>query len=101
MGVIPAGTKLTPRPEWVKAWDTLSPDEKKFYARLMENYAGYLSFADSETGRLIEAIHQLPDADNTMIVYIVGDNGASTEGGMEGTLNEIKNLNGLQTPLAE
>jgi arylsulfatase A-like enzyme len=101
MGILPPGTKLTPRPDWVKAWDTLSPDEKKLYARLMENFAGYLSFADHETGRLIDAIHQLPDSDNTLIFYIVGDNGASSEGGMEGTLNEIKNLNGLQSSLAD
>ena len=101
MGVIPQGTKLTPRPDWVKAWDTLSPDEKRLYARLMENFAGYLSFADHETGRLIDAIHRLPDSDNTLIFYIVGDNGASAEGGMEGTLNEIKNLNGIQSSLAD
>jgi arylsulfatase A-like enzyme len=101
LGVIPPGTKLTARPEWVKPWDTLSADQKRFYARLMENYAGYLSFADHETGRFIDALHQLPDADNTLIFYIVGDNGASSEGGMDGTLNEIKSLNGIQTPIED
>jgi arylsulfatase len=101
LGVIPSEAKLTARPEWVQPWDTLSADQKRFYARLMENYAGYLSFADHETGRFIDALHQLPDADNTLIFYIVGDNGASSEGGMEGTLNEIKNLNGIQTPMVE
>ena len=101
MGILPPGTKLTPRPDWVKAWDTLGPDEKKLYARLMENYAGYLAYADHETGRLLDAIHHLPDADNTLIFYIVGDNGASSEGGMSGTVNEIKSLSGMQTTLED
>jgi arylsulfatase len=101
LGVIPPDAKLTPRPDWVKAWDTLSPDEKKLFARLMENFAGYLSFADHETGRLIDTIHQLPDSDNTLIFYIVGDNGASSEGGMDGTINEVKSLSGISTPLAD
>ncbi len=101
LGVIPPNTKLTPRPEWVAPWDTLSADQKKLYLRLMENFAGYLAFTDHEVGRLIDAIHQLPDADNTMIIYIVGDNGASSEGGMDGTLNEVKSLNGFPTSLED
>jgi arylsulfatase len=101
LGVIPPGTKLTARPGWVKPWDGLSADEKRLYARLMENYAGYLSFADHETGRFIDALRQSPDWDNTLVFYIVGDNGASSEGGMEGTLNEIKSLNGIQTSVAD
>ncbi len=101
LGVIPPDTKLTPRPEWVEAWDTLSEDQKKLYTRLMENYAGFLAFTDHEIGRFIDAIHQLPDADNTIIFYIVGDNGASSEGGFDGTINEIKSLSGIQTPLEE
>jgi arylsulfatase len=101
LGVLPPDTKLTRRPDWVKAWDTLSPDEKKLFTRLMENFAGYLSFADHETGRLIDAIHELPDSDNTLIFYIVGDNGASSEGGMEGTINEVKSLSGVPTPIAD
>ena len=100
-GIIPPDTKLTPRPEWVPAWDTLSADQKKLYLRLFENFAGYLAFTDRECGRLIDAVNQLPDADNTMIIYIVGDNGASSEGGPEGTLNEIKALNGFPTPLED
>ncbi len=94
MGVVPPDTKLTPRPDWVPAWDTLSVDQKKLYNRLMENYAGYFAFADHEIGRLTDAIHELPDADNTLIIYIAGDNGASSEGGPDGTLNEIKSLSG-------
>ena len=101
LGVIPPDTKLTPRPEWVEPWDSLSEDQKKLYTRLMENYAGFLAFTDHEIGRFIDAIHQLPDADNTIIFYIVGDNGASSEGGFDGTINEIKSLSGIQTPLEE
>lgn len=101
MGVIPADAKLSPRNENIKTWDSLSEDEKKFYALLQENYAGYMAFTDHEIGRLLEAIGKLPDADNTLIMYIVGDNGASTEGGLEGTLNEIKALNGIQSQLSD
>ena len=100
-GIIPADTKLTPRPEWVPAWESLSADQKKLYLRLFENFAGYLAFTDHECGRLIDAVNQLPDADNTMIIYIVGDNGASSEGGPDGTLNEVKALNGFPTPLED
>jgi arylsulfatase len=100
-GIIPPDTKLTPRPDWVPAWDSLSADQKKLYLRLFENFAGYLAFTDHECGRLIDAVNQLPDADNTMIIYIVGDNGASSEGGPDGTLNEVKALNGFPTPLAD
>jgi arylsulfatase len=101
LGVIPPGTELTPRPNWVKAWDTLSADEKKLYARFMENFAGYLSYADHECGRLLKAISELPDADNTLIFYIVGDNGASSEGGFTGTVNEVMNLNGIPSKLED
>ncbi|WP_343124701.1 arylsulfatase [Rubritalea squalenifaciens] len=101
MGIIPADTKLTVRPEWVPAWDSLNADQKKLYAALFENFAGYFAFTDYEVGRLLDAVKELPDADNTMIIYIAGDNGASSEGGPDGTLNEIKNLNGINTPIEE
>ena len=101
LGVIPPETKNTPRPEWVKPWDSLSADEKRLYARFMENYAAYLAFADHECGRLLEAVTKLPDAENTLVFYIVGDNGASSEGGFSGTVNEIMNLNGIPSNLAD
>ena len=101
MGIIPAETKLTARPEWVPAWDSLSDEKKKLYNALQENFAGYFAFTDHEVGRLLDAVKTLPDADNTMIVYIVGDNGASAEGGPDGTLNEIRNLNGLPTSVED
>jgi arylsulfatase A-like enzyme len=101
MGIVPPATKLTPRPDWVPAWNSLGVEQKKLYTALMENFAGYFAFTDHEIGRLLEAVKALPDASNTLILYIVGDNGASAEGGPDGTLNEIKNLNGLQTPIAD
>lgn len=101
LGVIPADTVNTPRPEWCPAWDELSDDEQRLYARFMENYAGYLAFTDHECGRLLDAIRDLPDADNTLIFYIVGDNGASSEGGLTGTINEVMNLNGVPSDLQE
>jgi arylsulfatase A-like enzyme len=101
MGIIPVGTELTPRPEWVQPWDSLSADERKLYARFMENFAGYLAYADHECGRLLEAVNELPDADNTLIFFIVGDNGASSEGGFSGTVNEVMNLNGVPSKLED
>lgn len=100
MGVIPSNTQLTERPEWVPKWEGLSKDQKSVYTALFENYAGYFAFTDHEVGRLLDAVKELPDAENTMVIYIVGDNGASSEGGPDGTLNEIMNLNGI-TPTIE
>ncbi len=101
MGIIPPGTVNTPRPDWCPAWDSLSVDEQRLYARFMENYAGFLSFTDHECGRLLDAINELPDAENTLIFFIVGDNGASSEGGLTGTINEVMNLNGIPSNLEE
>ncbi len=101
MGIIPKGTKLTPRPDWVPAWDSLSDLQKRVYTTLMENFAGYFAFTDHEIGRLLDAVKELPDADNTLVIFIAGDNGASAEGGPDGTFNEVKALNGINTPLEE
>ena len=101
MGIIPADTQLTAKPDWVPAWDSLSDDQKKLYTALFENYAAFFAFTDQEVGRLLDAVKDLPDADNTLVIYIVGDNGASSEGGPDGTLNEIKGLNGINTPIEE
>lgn len=101
MGIIPADTELTRRPDWVAPWNTLSDDQKKLYTRLMENYAGFFAFTDHEIGRLLQATTEIPDGDNTLVIYIVGDNGASSEGGLDGTVNEIKMLNGEKTTIEE
>ena len=86
LGIIPPDTVLTPRPDWVKPWDSLSGEEQTLFAAFMENFAGYLAFADNECGRLLDAVEALPDADNTLIFYIVGDNGASSEAAFPGRL---------------
>src|SRR6266849_6172476 len=85
--VVPPGTKLAPKPEAIKDWSPRSSDEKKLFARQMEVFAGFGEYADTEIGRLIEAIKTPGQLDNTQIFYIVGDNGASAEGGMDGLFN--------------
>ncbi len=99
LGVIPKGTKLTPRPEGLPSWDSRSADEKKVYARLMENYAGYMAYTDDQVGRLIDSLSTSGELDNTLVIYVVGDNGASPEGGLEGTFSELASLIGVDLGL--
>ena len=97
MGIVPPNTQLTKRPEQLPAWDSLSADQKRLYARMMEVYAGALSHADHEIGRLIDAVQATGQLDNTILIYIMGDNGASAEGTLQGTSNEVAvNANGVQ-----
>lgn len=96
LGVIPQDAELTPRPASLPAWDSASPDQKKLYARMMEVFAAYGEHVDQEVGRVLDYVAGLPDASNTMIIYIVGDNGASAEGGFDGTLNENAFFNAYQ-----
>lgn len=93
-GIIPAGTKLTPRPAQIPAWDSMTPERKVIAARLMETYAGFLAQTDYEVGRLIDALKESGHWENTLFFYIVGDNGASGEGGPNGVFNEMSILNG-------
>ena len=95
LGVVPPGTKLAPKPAAIKDWAALSADEKKLFARQMEVFAGFGEYADTEIGRLIDAIKATGQLDNTLIFYIVGDNGASAEGGMSGLFNEMTYFNGV------
>jgi len=94
LGVVPEGAKLAPKPEAIKNWATLSADEKKLFARQMEVFAGFGEYADTEIGRLIRAIEATGELDNTLVFYLVGDNGASAEGGMVGLFNEYTYFNG-------
>ena len=100
-GVIPADTVLTPRPAEIPAWDSLDPNRKKVAARLMEVFAGFMAQADHEIGRVLDAFRETGQIDNTMIVFIAGDNGASLEGSLDGTDNIMELVNGLQTPAAD
>jgi arylsulfatase len=94
LGVVPPDTELTARPAEILAWDSLTPDQKKVAARLMEVYAGFTAQSDHEIGRVIDAIDATGQLDNTLIVYIAGDNGASLEGGLYGTANAMSQING-------
>jgi arylsulfatase len=95
MGIVPKGTKLTARSGDLPAWDSLSANEHKLYARQMEVFAAFAEHTDHEVGRLYDAIEQIGEGDNTLFVYIFGDNGSSAEGGLNGTFNEMIVLNGL------
>lgn len=95
LGVVPPDTKLTERSRGLPAWDSLNDDQKRLYARMMEVFAGYGAQVDAAMGRVIDAVKALPDADNTIIVYIAGDNGSSAEGGLEGSLCENLFFNGI------
>src|SRR5438874_2160495 len=96
LGFIPANTKLTPRDPAFPAWDSVPPEVKKVYARQMEVYAGYQENTDHALGRVVQAIAEMGFADNTLVIYIFGDNGASMEGTENGTFNEMTTLNGIQ-----
>ena len=93
--MIPADAELTPRPEAMPAWDSLDENHKRLYARQMEVYAGYCENADWNVGRVIDAIEEMGELENTLVIYIWGDNGASMEGTLTGTFNELATLNGV------
>jgi arylsulfatase len=95
LGVIPKDAKLTPRMKQVPSWDSHNAEAKKLFERQMEVYAGYYEYTDHQIGRIIDAIEKTGELDNTLIIFIAGDNGASAEGSLIGTANELMNLNGL------
>ena len=95
LGIVPVDTKLTPLAPGLPAWNTLDDEQKRVYARFMEVYAGFLEQTDYNVGRVIEAIREKGELDNTMIIYIAGDNGASAEGTPQGLLNEMTYFNGV------
>ena len=101
LGVVPPDTVLTPRPVELPAWSSLSPDEKKVAARLMEVFAGFMAQADYEIGRVVGTLSDTGQLDNTLIFYIAGDNGASLEGNISGTDNLMEQVNGIPSSPAE
>jgi arylsulfatase A-like enzyme/uncharacterized membrane protein len=101
LGVIPKDAELTRRPDIFAAWDSLDEESKTLYTRQMEIYAGYQANADFHVGRLLDAVEELGDMDNTLVFYIWGDNGASMEGTTTGSFNEMTFLNGLVLDPAE
>jgi arylsulfatase len=94
-GVVPKGTKLAPKPDAIKDWVKLSPDEKRLFARQAEVFAAFVEYTDHEIGRMLQAFDEIGQADNTLVFYIAGDNGTSGEGGTNGMFNEYTYFNGV------
>ena len=95
LGIIPPDAELTARPDEIPGWDEMPDDLKPVLARQMEVYAGFLEHTDHHLGRLVDAVDELGVLDNTLIYYVIGDNGASAEGTPTGTFNELMTLNGV------
>jgi arylsulfatase A-like enzyme len=96
MGIIPESTKLAPKPKDIKDWKKLPENNKKLFARQAEVFAGFMEMTDFEVGRLIDAIEEIGELDNTLFIYIAGDNGTSAEGGFVGMYNEMTYFNGVE-----
>jgi arylsulfatase len=101
LGVIPPHAKLTPWPNELRQWDQLTADEKKMFIRQVDVYAAYLAYTDHEIGRVIQAVEDIGKLDNTLIIYISGDNGSSAEGSPNGTPSEVAQFNGVEIPVAD
>ena len=95
LGIVPADAELTARSAGLPAWDTLSDGQKKVAARMMETFAGFAAHVDHHMGRIVDAVKAMPGGENTIFIYIAGDNGASAEGGLDGSLNENLFFNGV------
>ncbi len=93
MGTIPAGTPLAPRPDDIAAWDSLPEANRRLFARQAEVYAGFMEQTDHEVGRFVDALADIGELDNTLFIYIAGDNGTSAEGGFVGMFNEMTYFN--------
>ncbi|MDJ0359289.1 arylsulfatase [Rhodococcus sp. H29-C3] len=101
LGVVGPDTVLAPWAPGLPHWDELDEDQKKVSARLMEIYAAFLEHTDDEVGRLVDTLESRGELENTLIIYMLGDNGASAEGGMEGSFNYLAGLNGFKSTTAE
>ncbi|ROS75660.1 arylsulfatase [Curtobacterium sp. PhB130] len=101
LGVIPSGTDLTERHAEIPAWDDHTEDEQHLFRRQFENFADYLAATDEQVGRLVDTLEELGELDNTLFLYVMGDNGSSAEGTLIGTFNEIHTLNGYQEDIAD
>jgi arylsulfatase A-like enzyme len=102
LGVLPSNAKLTPWPsDKLPEWDKLSADEKKLFIRQADVFAAYVAYTDYEIGRVIQAVEDMGKLDNTLIIYVNGDNGTSAEGTLIGTPNEIAMFNGVNPPVED
>jgi arylsulfatase len=95
LGVIPSNTQLAPKPEDIKGWDKLPAEERRLFARQAEVFAGFMAQTDYGVGRLVKALKDIDEMDNTLFIYIAGDNGSSAEGGFVGMYNEMTYFNGV------
>ena len=101
LGIMPENAKLTPWPKELPQWDSLSREQKRLFIKQADVYGAYLAYADHEIGRVIQAVEDLGELDNTLIIYIGGDNGASAEGMLDGTPNEFTTFNGVAVPVKD
>src|SRR5271157_3921587 len=101
LGILPENAKLTPWPKDLPEWDSLGWDEKKLFIKQADVFGAYLAYTDDEIGRVIQAVEDLGELDNTLIIYISGDNGASAEGMLNGTPNEFTTFNGVPVPVKD
>ncbi|HUL42709.1 MAG TPA: sulfatase-like hydrolase/transferase, partial [Burkholderiales bacterium] len=99
LGIMPENAKLTPWPKELPEWDSLGELEKKLFIKQADIYGAYLAYADHEIGRVIQEVQDLGELDNTLVIYIGGDNGASAEGMLNGTPNEFTTFNGVAVPV--
>jgi arylsulfatase len=99
MGIIPRSAALTPRPAELPAWKSLSADQRRLFARLMEAYAAQLAYSDFQIGRVIDELRRSGQWGNTLIIFIQGDNGSSAEGGLRGMVDEGSFVEGIEEPL--
>jgi arylsulfatase len=101
LGIMPANAQLTAWPKELPEWDSLGAEQKKLFIRQADVYGAYLAYTDNEIGRVIQAVEDLGQLDNTLIIYISGDNGASAEGMLDGTPNEFTTFNGVPVPVKD
>ena len=101
LGIMPEEARLTPWPKELPQWDSLSREQKRLFIKQADVYGAYLAYADHEIGRVIQAVEDLGELDNTLIIYIGGDNGASAEGMLDGTPNEFTTFNGVAVPVKD
>lgn len=96
-GIVPPDTDLTPRPPEIPSWESLSADQRRAYSRMMEVFAGMLAYQDAQIGTVLDELQRMGQLDNTLVIFVEGDNGASPEGDIEGTMNELGHLaNGMK-----
>lgn len=101
LGIMPANAKLTDWPNTLPKWDSLDWEQKKLFTKQADVYGAYLAYTDNEIGRVIQAVEDLGQLDNTLVIYISGDNGASPEGMLNGTPNEFTTFNGVPVPVKD